>query len=465
MREFKSIRFKIVFWHTLLLTAVLCAFSSFVYLLFRKELLADIDDMLQLKASGIADSINTYWEMEKVEGLRLGARAEAFSKIDNLNFIRIARRWVMERGDDPKSAGIIVDVIDSYGKVIATSRGRSDEGRNARVRSFLRPVLENGTVAYVVQVSCSLDTVEDSLGKLRFIFLIILPLAAVCSAVAGTALARLIIGPVKRIIAGMHAVTADNLKHRIEVPDTRDEIRELVDNFNLMLEKLDASFSMQRQLVQDISHELRTPLTILKGEMELALKRPRPAEEYRATLHSGLEEIERIGRIVENMLVLCRFDSHQVQLDIVPVEVDGLLQGIVDDVRVLTQRKGLSVTFTPAGGLVQADPAQLRRAFLNLVDNAIKYTCAGGTVDISSRVAAEGVIVTVADTGIGIPEKDLPHIFDRFYRVDQSRSSDGFGLGLSIVQSIIAAHHGTVSVCSSPGRGSAFTVSLPIKIN
>jgi heavy metal sensor kinase len=488
MRQFKSIRFTIVFWYTLILTVVLSAFSSLVYVNLRKDLRDTTDDILQLKAEGVSGSINTYWEMEKEDGLRLGARAEAFDKIDNLNFLKIAQRWVKEQSNDPKLSGIIVVVIDHRGNIIASSwdspgrihfsrqslvrvmAGQSvfdntvmtvPAGKRENLRTFTQPVVENGRVAYMVQVSNSLEAMEVTLQKLRFIFLVALPLAVLCSIVAGFLLARLILGPLKRIIGQMRGVTAENLQRRIKTPDTHDEIRELVDNFNLMLDKLETSFTTQRQLVQDISHELRTPLTILKGEMGLALKRRRPVEEYLETIESGLEEIDRISRIIENLLVVSRFDSREVQLDLGQVQLDVLLQGISDDLRLLAERKHLTTTFDLSPLSVRGDVLQLRRAFLNLIDNAIKYTPDGGAISVTAAPSGESASVTITDTGIGIPAEHLPFIFNRFYRVDQSRSGEGFGLGLCIVKSIITAHNGSIDVRSSLGSGTTFTVTLP----
>lgn len=249
---------------------------------------------------------------------------------------------------------------------------------------------------------------------------------------------------------------------RIPVPQTKDEIRRLVDTFNQMLEELDKSFSSQQQIVQDISHELRTPLTILKGEMELALKKMRSSHEYEITLRSSLEEINKINRIVENLLMLARFDSHQVKLSFQPIALGELIAGIMQDVRVLSDQKGLHVTVSAGPGIsVEGDEMHVRRAILNIVDNAIKYTPQEGTISVVVKEDTSHAIVTISDTGVGIASENLSFIFDRFYRVDASRSSKGFGLGLSIAQAIVEAHRGTVTVASQPGQGTTFTILFP----
>jgi heavy metal sensor kinase len=289
-----------------------------------------------------------------------------------------------------------------------------------------------------------------------------LPVTILLGALAGLYLANLITKPLKHIIGTVRTISAENLKNRIDIPDTRDEIKKLADTFNTMLDKLDNSFTSQKQLIQDISHELRTPLTIIRGEIEVALKRERGSGDYQAVLQSSLEEIQRISAIVENLLVLSRFDSQEVPLDMKRISLTALLQDIIADVKLIADKKKLMLELSADGGCsITADEGQLRRAFLNIIDNAIKYTPAGGRITVSVERDALGLHVRIADTGPGIQKENIPLIFNRFYRVDRSRSSEGFGLGLSIAKSIVQAHKATISVDSEYGKGTTFTVTLP----
>jgi len=486
----KSIRFKIVIWYTLILVLALSLFSVLVYANLRKTLYDDFNDLLQLKAEDIADSIETYWEVEKNEGMANGAAKEVFSKINNLNFNKIAQRWVKEQSTDPELLGIIINIFGPQGEKIASSENasginymheekmekviqgrssfenrlfqRSSSGEPELMRVFSMPVIENNKLSYIVQVASPMTAFQNTLNRLRFNFLLILPLAVLLSSVAGFFLAALIIRPLKRIIGTVRRITAENLKLRIKMPETRDEIRELVDTFNAMLEKLDESFSSQKQLVQDISHELRTPLTIMRGEMEVALKKARSPEEYMAVLESGLEEISRLSLLVENLLILSRFDSREICMDSRPFSMGGLLNDIVADAHILAKRKGINIECSASDDVrVNGDEHQLRRAFLNIIDNAVKYTPEGGRILISLEIGEGFTRVRVSDSGIGIPPENLPFIFDRFYRVDKSRSSEGYGLGLSITKSIIEAHKGSLSIESEPGRGTTVIIDLP----
>jgi len=486
----KSIRFKIVFWYTVILALVLSLFSILVYANLSKTLYYDFNNLLQLKAEGVVDSIDTYWELEKQEGVRQGATAAVFTKINNLNFVKIAQRWVKEESTDPGLLGIIVDIFGSDGKNIASSRNgpRTDylrqenlaailqghsvfdnvlftdnhSKKNTLMRQFSIPVIENNRLAYVVRVSSPMTTFQSALNKLRFIFFLLLPLVIFISSIAGFFLADLIIKPLKNIIKTVRRITAENLKLRIKLPDTKDEIKRLADTFNAMLEKLDASFTSQKQMIQDISHELRTPLTIMRGEMEVALKKARSPEEYKVVLESSLEEIGRLSFIVENLLILSRFDSQEVSLDIKPIAIARFLNDIVSDVRIIAQRKRIVITCScPDYVFVRGDESQLRRAFLNIIDNAIKYTPEGGKILVNVEKTETEVQIKVSDTGIGISRENLPFIFDRFFRVDKSRSSEGFGLGLSITKSIIEAHKGSVIISSELGKGTEMRVIFP----
>ncbi len=486
----KSIRFRIVIWYTVILVLVLSLFSTLVYLNLRKSLNDDLDDMLQLKAEGVADSIETYWEIEKEEGMASGAAKEVFSKVNNLNFIKIAQRWVNEQSTDPELLGIIVNIYGPQGELISSSGNasgiiymqeenikdlllwsnhfenrlfkRTPSGNSEMMRLFTMPVSEDKALVYIVQVASPMTTLQNALNKLRLTFLIMLPLVVLLSSIAGFFLSALIIRPLRNIIGSVRRITAENLKLRIKIPETKDEIRELVVTFNSMLEKLDGSFSTQKQLIQDISHELRTPLTIMRGEMEVALKKARSTEEYIDVLESSLEEISRLSMMVENLLTLSRFDSHEVSMDIKHVSISGLLNDIITDVNILAKKKGVTIACSGSEKvLINGDEHELRRAFLNIIDNAIKYTPEGGKILINIEDINKRTRVKVSDSGIGISPENLPFIFDRFFRADKSRSSEGYGLGLSISKSIIEAHKGSLAIESEPGRGTTIIIDLP----
>ena len=231
-----------------------------------------------------------------------------------------------------------------------------------------------------------------------------------------------------------------------------------------MLGRLDDAFHQIRQFSADASHELQTPLTILKGEMEVALRSQRSSEEYQRVLKSGLEEIDRINHLVEGLLLLARSDAGVLRMDLRPVELKELLQEICEQMKVVADDH--SISFQPSSletVSVLGDREHLRRLLLNLVDNAIKYTPAGGSVTLSLQSEKDWASLRISDTGIGLSRDEQQLIFSRFHRATETRSRDekGVGLGLSIARSITEAHGGRIQVESTPGQGSTFTVLLP----
>ncbi|MEN6472851.1 MAG: ATP-binding protein [Syntrophaceae bacterium] len=489
---FKSIRIRFFFWYTLILAVTFLIFAVALHFNVRTTLKNQMDDLLLTKAEGIARSINTYWETEKIDAIKHGARKSVFSKINNANFLKIARRWMEERSNDPYLMNIIVQIYKPDGAIIAFSRnalkqlnisGKSlnslashrtvyedrqvvEDEESIELRVLQIPVFEEGKMAYIVQVAGPLNSIRDTLKGLRFILFFLLPITVVLTSLfAGEFLASITLKPIKNMIETARQITAENLSLRISPPQTQDEIRELAETFNAMLGKIQQVFISQKQFIQDTSHELRTPLTIMRGELEVALKKQRSAQEYSAILASVLEETTRIGKLLENLLTLARLDNGSATLAKDPCDIAALVRDILDDMQVLARQKGIAVDLvTQRDVILPLDRDKIIRSFINILDNAIKYTPEKGKISIEVLRENDRAIVTISDTGVGIPEQDLPHIFGRFYQVDKSRSSDGFGLGLSIARSIIEAHGGSIRVESILGRGTTFLISLPMNL-
>jgi heavy metal sensor kinase len=487
---FKSIRFKIIVLYMLMSAVTLSLFSFLLYRNFSFSLYKNMDDLLRLKAAGIVNSIETYWETERMEVTRTQAQSNIFTKVNNVNFERIADRWIKDKSNDPELINIVVYIYDANGRPVASSkelpsgvtfktdvfqyvlkgnprfddfRIQSSQGHNSDLRVLTTPVIEHKRVAYIVQVASPLASINSELGNLRTILLLLVPLTVLVTGIAGSLLVRVTLNPVDDMVRAIREIKADNLKLRIAVPNTNDEIRRLGETFNEMLGRLEKSFSSQQQFIQDISHELKTPLTVLRGELEVTLKKNRPAEEYAQILRSNLEEIDKIRRIVENLLILARLDTKGMAIEDKPVDLSRMLGAIADHIKVLADQKQIALNaVTPPGISLKGQEAQLRRLFVNLIDNAIKYTPPKGKVVVSLKKDNGLAIAEVSDTGQGIPQADLPYIFDRFYRVDKARSSEGFGLGLSIAKSIALAHKGDIKVRSHEGLGTTFTVFLPL---
>jgi heavy metal sensor kinase len=333
------------------------------------------------------------------------------------------------------------------------------------IRLVSVPIRRGGALVNIVQVGTSLQAVEESLRRLLVILLVTMPVALILALAGGWFLAGRALRPVDAITLAARRIAAGDLTQRLTAPRSPDEIGRLASTFNDMIARLDASFKEVRRFSADASHELRTPLTVMKGETELALRRPRPAEDYRLVLESNLEEIDRLTQIVDELLFLSRADLGQVTMESLPVRLDALVKDIQQQASVLGQEQGMEIVArTVESSTVLGDELRLRELLLNLVDNAVKYSRPGGKVELTLLREGNTARLSVADHGIGIPPEALPRIFDRFFRADGARAHapQGTGLGLAICKWIAEAHHGRIEVQSAVGEGSRFTVVLPV---
>jgi heavy metal sensor kinase len=264
------------------------------------------------------------------------------------------------------------------------------------------------------------------------------------------------------------SISAGSLSSRLDVTNPRDELGRFATTINDLLTRLENSFNEQQRFIADASHELRTPLAVLRGETEVALNRTRTVLEYQESLSLIQDEAERLSRIVGDLFTLARQPIDEpAALIKQPFSLNEAVRDCVRAAQVLAIRKGVQLnTEGDSSSLVlNGDEELLKRMILNLLDNAVKYTLRGGEVSLTLARQNGHAKIVVRDTGIGISPADQPHVFDRFYRVDKARSraQGGAGLGLSIVQWIVDAHGGKIAVESTPGKGSAFTVELPVK--
>jgi two-component system OmpR family sensor kinase len=317
---------------------------------------------------------------------------------------------------------------------------------------------------HTVQIAASLTPIQHELAELRAVLLAILPAGLLAAIGGGYWLAGRALAPVGRMASAARRISAANLDDRIEVANPRDELGRLAVTLNDMIQRLAGALASLRQFTADAAHELMTPLASIRTEAEVTLQALRTPEQYAETLASIVEEADRLARLADRLLTLAREDA-RAPSEMRPVALDALLRDAAEWARPLADRAGISLSLAalpPA--VVAGDPDRLRPAFDNLLDNAIKYNQPGGTVHLSSRLDAGRVVVAITDTGIGIPGVALPRIFDRFYRVDPSRSrrTGGTGLGLSIARAIVRSHGGTIEAMSTTGRGTTFTVSLPV---
>jgi heavy metal sensor kinase len=297
---------------------------------------------------------------------------------------------------------------------------------------------------------------------------VILPVGIILSIAGGYLLMKHALRPVDEISTTAQRITSQNLSERLPVLQSGDEIQRLSETLNEMIARLENSFSRSVQFTADASHELRTPLTILRGELEVSLRTNHLNPEAKIVIENVLEETERLSKTVESLMTLSRLDSGQLKLERAHFDLSGLCKETVEQMFLLADEKQLRLECNAPENLqIFADPIRLRQVLMNLIDNAIKFTPAGGVVNVSVGPEKHGSFVEVQDNGAGIPSEALPQIFDRFYRVDKSRSREagGSGLGLAIVKTICDLHAASISIESAPGVGTRIRALFPTAAN
>jgi len=273
------------------------------------------------------------------------------------------------------------------------------------------------------------------------------------------------IRPVDNIATTARRIADGNLAERIRVldSDADNELGRLAHVLNSTFERLDAAFAQQRQFTADASHELRTPISVIIAEAQTTLARERSASEYRETVETCLDAAQQMRRLTQSLLELARFDAGQARLDPTAFDLSERLQACADLIRPLADQRHITLETDLPALEAHGDPDRLCQVFTNLLSNAVHYNVEGGRIHLAARSEGDAIVVTVTDTGMGIAADDIPHIFERFYRADKSRSNAGgrSGLGLAICKAIVDAHQGSFEVQSQPGHGSTFTVRLP----
>ena len=338
-------------------------------------------------------------------------------------------------------------------------------GRVFRVTTALAPVGSPPTQTDTLQIAVDVSQKEESLAHYRFWFWAMLLATSAVFPLVGYQIARRGIRPVQEMATTARHISSTNLRERILAEGYPFELASLANTFNQMLDGLEESFERISRFSADIAHDLRTPVNNIRGEAEVALARPRSADEYRDVIESCLEEAVRLSDLIGDLLFLARADSPLIQLRRERVDVGALLGGVREYYEASAADGGVSLTTTVAAEpvIAELDRTLLQRAVGNLVSNALAHTPPGGAVMLGTNADSSTIRIEVSDTGVGIPAEALPRVFDRFFRVDSSRSqgSGGTGLGLAIVQSIAQLHGGKAEISSQPGQGTRVTLHLP----
>jgi len=452
MKQFKTLRIRFAFWTSGLFLLILTVFGVYVYLSMASGLSAAMDNLLALNASQIAAGLNI------ASGkLILPDSLFEIPESANLRGGDFTIRILTPQGKTLQEFGTYHNLPALLNQSFATYR---DPASETTIRIYNQPVYDNNQLVAIVQVAQSLDDMQDTLQRLLITLLISVPILVVVAGISGYFLAARALAPIDKITSTARRISAEDLSARLNIPVTDDEVGRLTQTLNDMLARLDDSFQRERQFTNDASHELRTPLTAMQAILGMIREKRRTPEEYEQALDDLNEETDRLRTLVENLLRLARGDKQNNNL-FEEVNLSTLLKDVADSLRPLAEAKNLTLNCKTSENLtVLGDSDELIRLFVNLLDNAIKYT-ERGEISISANQNEKSVVVKVADTGIGIPARHIPHIFDRFYRVEESRTLRGTGLGLAIAKEIVRAHHGEIEVRSKIRQGTVFIVSLP----
>jgi heavy metal sensor kinase len=449
----RSIGFRLTIWYTAAFALGFAVLGVAMWFGVQQSVYHAVDDALAERVEGITHFIEDHKDRLDEDEVKEEFRAHG----DYFQVIDDAGRWV-HRATALEST--VTPTLDATTREDLLENVTLD---GEPLRSLARVVEIDGR-SFAIQAATPLHDLQDGMRDAAWVLLPMFPVMLLIAAAGGYWLARRALAPVDEITQTARFLTAEDLSKRLAVPQTGDELERLSTTLNEMIARLEAAFRRITRFTADASHELRTPLAVMRTTAEVALRAPE-RDEPRAALERIVAEVERASQLTENLLLLARADSGAVPLQKHNVDLVEAMREACTQVEVLARVKALKLDarLPDTGVWVAGDAQALRRLFLILLDNAVKYTPADGCLEVSLRQQDGTALGVVADTGIGIPPEDLPHVFDRFYRADRARSraQGGTGLGLAIGRWIAEAHGGEITVTSELGRGSVFTVRLP----
>jgi heavy metal sensor kinase len=456
------IKIRLTAWFFAVLAVVLSAFGISAYLEMRHSIHRTVDEELVIRAEGVHQLIERTIQRGRPEDLPEGLREHtelraggALLQVSDDQGNWLYRSTVMSDYKVPRPAALPRRPVDFLGNEIP-------------LRVWSEKVNVGGQ-NYLIQSAFEMDDFYEALDHFALLLFISIPTLLLLAAAGGYWISTRALAPVDQITQTARTISAQNLSSRLVVPQTGDELQRLSETLNGMLDRLEASFKKITQFTADASHELRTPVAVMRTRAELSLRKARSADEYRDVIAEVLTELEKTSALIEQLMFLARADSGAEMLHFSPTNVAEVLREACHQGSALAEAKQVDFEekISSDSMWIEGDASSLRRLFLILIDNAVKYTPSNGQVEVSLHRSNGFAVAEVRDTGIGIAETDLPNVFERFYRADKARTreSGGVGLGLSIGRWITEVHDGKIEVQSSPGHGSKFQITLPIAQN
>jgi len=456
MTKLATIRLRLTLWYTFFLALTVLGFSFYLHFELQDSLSIQIDEGLQVAASHLLVDVNDTVNPPALNPMSDQAEDYLVQSSFALRLVEADGTVAADVGGFP-SLAFSPPTASNFETVVIN---------NIPWRIYTQQI-ETQTTRFDVwlQMGQSLNIVQDTQSNLLRLILFGLPVTLIIATLGGIFTANRALHPVDTITRTVQSINATDMSKRIIYQGPTDELGRLTETLNSMLDRIQSAFDAERRFTADASHELRTPLTAIKGQVDVTLTRKRTPEEYAKALHHIQRETERLIRLANDLLFLARLDSTPLRWTSEQVSLSDLLEAVVEQVRVNAEGKSISLTADiPPHVFVQGVDDHLIRLFLNLMDNAVKFTPTGGNISISVNQLPAEVHVRVKDNGRGIAPEHVPHLFERFYRVESDRTykGGGAGLGLAIADQIARGHEGAISVESIPTKGTSFIVRLPL---
>lgn len=467
IRLFKTIGFKITMWYSLSVMVILLIAGSFLYFRLKHKLIKEVDRTL------LDSSVDIQQEISGDKCIQDDIKITIEKMASNKKFHKISVRLLdVEKESFITSKNFINPNAQIYDKSITKAEKRGEgtfetirvEGMKFPFRVLTKPIYHGDTLKYIFQIRFYLKSTYKTVENIEENFIMLIPVFVIFSIAGGWLIAKKSLAPIENINETTRKITATNLSMRLNPTHTGDELDKLINTINRMLNRIEESFKRIAQFTSDVSHELRTPIASLKTGTEVMLSKERTAEEYRGLHEDNLSDLDRMTRMISDLLILSRSDSGANILHLKAFNLGNMLKELQNKFRPVSDSKNVVSTIHEISDVqFNGDEILLCRVFSNLLDNAIKYSSPGGCVNVSLEDREDRVIVRIEDTGIGISVDHLGKIFDRFFRVDPSRSREtgGTGLGLNICKIIVELHKGKIEVKSELDVGSTFEVILP----
>lgn len=490
----RSVKFRLTLWYAFILTVFLSIFSFLMHAELAKALYLDVDRNLSQQAVTIERALHGHLlQLFRSPGapsrlLTEGHSQQGLSPELSSALKDSLKEWERATQSLRRATLMIRVLVFDHSVVISNLKGWEREiiypdferdsvfmekGQSFQtihfqkkpVRLYYHLIHYEDKPLYVIQIGYSLQEVESTLSRLRVIILIWIPVAVAAAGVAGWFLSRRSLRPIDSMIREARQITAAYLQGRLPRTQTGDEIDRLAATLNEMMDRIASSTQAVREFSIDVSHELKTPLAIIRGEIDLALRKSRSAEDLTQTLKIIEEEVNGLIRLVDDLMLLVRSDSHQLRFEKKKISLKDILENVVLRLQDRARSKQLELSLKASQDLeVEGDELYLKRLFSNLVDNGIKFTPAGGWVRLSLVREGSSAVVQVSDNGMGIETDIQEKVFSRFYRSDRARAHEGSGLGLNIAKAICDAHGGKLRISSYPQSGTSVSVILPLLI-